>query len=810
MGYGFQSENTQQMVEPETIDFGQYKNPLDQLEPRLNETLCGHLYSDFENRKFRRQYIERRWIKSLYAVNNKYEPSELAKIQRKGVNACDKYVGLTRFKCMVAIAKLYSLLFPGPKKKNWMAKPTPIPDLPFLKLQDLLEHIPAEDHETLKALIENQETPLGNIAQMDFVKKAILDLANVRAENMSKTIHDQLIEAKYDLLTRKMLTEFVYYGTGAFKGVTPDIRIKKQFIPQNRMNGTEWVLSLTEEVVPGIGAPSIWDLYPDAYLQDPDLLESCFQRHALTRHRLRELSKYEEFDKEEIEYLIFTNPKGNYVPEYWESEIDSISGGKDYTFERENTYEVLQYWGIIDGLTLFENFGISQESLIEYMTNNFPQTYAERILSGETNINSVEFQINVWLSKNSIIKKSLNPTMVAKAPYYLIPYEINPKQPWGIGLPEKIEQTQGLINDVMRTAVDNLSSSSGPQIEVNTQLIDDSQLPALRERNILQPHYIWYRSTQGDPRAPMMQFHYTKSILNECLALFDLLRRLLDEESNIPAVSAGENLWNASDMTKTASGMGMMLGEARVVSLGNVKNIDNYGISPLIESLYYFNMDNRYNQNPNIKGDMKIHALGTDSYLVKEVKTKNVLNFLAITNNEIDRPLTKRSKLLREVAEEVDLGNDEFVYTDEELEAMEKKNVRQQEMLQIQMEGAKNELKKQIAEIAKLKSEALENFAQARMYGVNQGQKGTGGDVRPQNLPKQKSDAEEAETYAKTGLINEQMLTERAERDNREKETNAKVADIGQKRTEQAKKTPKGNNKQLLGKLGAEVDRRAG
>ncbi len=701
-------------------------------ESLIADNLGRSLMSTFDTWKQERRNTEEKWVSNLRAKNSIYEPQEMALIKEKGENACDKYVGVTRFKCVAAIAKLYSLLFPGPKKKNWSIAPTPVPNIENIDINALVSTMSPSDREALGAVDGFEKEKIKEF------KKSVSVLARKKADEMSKAIDDQLVEAKYDVIMRRMLTEFVVLGTGCIKGATVDIKISKGWGYSAEAGGYEVVLN--EKIVPGIDGPSVWDLYPDPWATEIESASGIFQRHCLSKHQLRTLKEYEGFDSEKIEDLIDTAPDGNYTQESWEIDIKSMTESSNTSQDVVGKYEVVQYWGIADGSELQEVGVDIQEDELD-----------------------MEFQANVWVSGGITIRAELTPIEQDRLPYFFACYENETKIIWGTGVPDKIRETQSLLNATVRILIDNLSISSGPQIEVDIGVLDQSQLADVRNRKFLNPYQVWLRdSSGGDSSSPLLRFYYPKSIAGDLLKVLETLRRIIDEESNIPAITQGESVWKGSNMTDTAAGMNMMLGEARTVSVGNIRNIDDGIIKPLVESLYDFNM--RYSDDDGIKGDMKITALGTASYMAREVQSRNLLNFLNLTNNDVDRPLTKRDKLLKSVAEALDI-DEENLLNEDEIKAL-KENPQKTAMFQLETEKAKKELEKMIAEIEKLKSEVAENYAQAERHrgeqkgrtlsaeGKESEKKGGSVDVNLMNAEKQ----------AQIGLANQKIQTEKENR----------------------------------------------
>ena len=89
--------------------------------------------------------------------------------------------------------------------------------------------------------------------------------------------------------------------------------------------------------------------------------------------------------------------------------------------------------------------------------------------------------------------------------------------------------------------------------------------------------------------------------------MFDKFRQIADEATGIPSYSHGAT--GVQSTTRTASGMSMLMGAAALSIKTVIKNIDDYLLKPLGESLFYWNM--QFNEDaPHIKGDLEIKAQG--------------------------------------------------------------------------------------------------------------------------------------------------------------------------------------------------------
>jgi hypothetical protein len=119
-------------------------------------------------------------------------------------------------------------------------------------------------------------------------------------------------------------------------------------------------------------------------------------------------------------------------------------------------------------------------------------------------------------------------------------------------------------------------------------------------------------------------------------------------------------------MNKTASGMSMLMGAANMQIKTPVKNIDEYCVKPLIESLFHWYM--KYGTNETAKsGDLDVVTHGSTTLVAKEIQSQQLMQFLQMTANPVDGQLTDRRYLLHEAAESLDIQADKAVFDEEKL-----------------------------------------------------------------------------------------------------------------------------------------------
>jgi len=151
------------------------------------------------------------------------------------------------------------------------------------------------------------------------------------------------------------------------------------------------------------------------------------------------------------------------------------------------------------------------------------------------------------------------------------------------------------------------------------------------------------------------------------MMMFDKFRQLADEQTGIPSYSHGQT--GVQSMTRTASGMSMLLGAASLNIKTVVKNLDDFLLKPLGQAYYQWNM--QFFDGPlQIEGDLEIKAMGTNSLMQKEVRSQRLTTFLQTAQNPAIAPFVKISKIVSELAYSLDLDPDEILNDPEEAAIM--------------------------------------------------------------------------------------------------------------------------------------------
>jgi hypothetical protein len=595
------------------------------------QTLGTRLQSLFQEYKDARQDNENEWLISLRQYLGQYEADILAKLG----NRSKIFVGLTRTKVLSAYSRIVDLIF-QPGQDFFGIEPTPLPELDPLEMevigqkstQEVMQASGVESPTQVMDIINQRRDELESE-----IREEIAERAKDAAEEMTLQIRDQLAEANAEQKIKEAIMEACIYGTGVVKCGTVRIDRQKKWTRAREGSSTGHVLTVIEKVKPDIESVSIFDVYPDPYATGNEDLHGLFRRHVLTRRQFRDLADLPGFASECVFNILAHSPRGNYVEEDHER-MRRESANIRLATGPSNRFEVLEYWGSVNGEDLLDS-GVE-----------IPEGSDE----------NSEFDANVWVCAGEVIRATLNPIPDGRIPYFMFPYERNPHQMWGTGVPRMMRDSQQTMNAATRIFIDNMAISSGPMVEVNTDFLQAGEDPT-----DIHPWKVFLRDG-GDPTSPMVRFHQPVANANGLTSIIEMFRRFADETTSLPSYTHGDT---AQSLNKTATGMSILMGQANVALKSTIKNIDDFLVSPMIKALYHWNM--KWSDNARAKGDLNVVAKGSTSLIQREVRSQRLLQLLSLISNPVDIAITKRRELLTEIVKSMDINPEMVLKSEEEL-----------------------------------------------------------------------------------------------------------------------------------------------
>ena len=627
--------------------------------------LIGIINDRFAVAEDARQTDETRWLKAyenyrgLYSKNIKFRESEKSRV----------FVKVTKTKVLAAFGQLVDVIF-GTGKFPIGISETKIPegetDYAYLDTSNPIpgietsEEMPDDignregtnvnpydvgyegDGKTLKPgatyyngifedSLEDKAEKLGILKDGANPDPQVLEIspAQKAARRMEKLIHDQIEESNGNSELRNALLESALLGTGIVKG---PFNVNKKVHKWDTDEEGNRNYNPLEVRVPRIEFVSCWDFYPDPNATTMEECEYVIHRHKMNRSQLRQLRNMPYFDEDAIRNAIQMG--ANYQEKDFESQLKDDSR---YDEEVGTNFEILEYWGIMDAEYARE-VGIDLPKSIDDLD---------------------EVQVNVWTCGHYILRAVINPFTPYRIPYHSFPYERNPYNFFGIGVAENMDDSQQIMNGHARMAIDNLAMAGSLVFDVDESALVGGQSMEIYPGKI-------FRSQAGMPGQAIHGLKFPNTS-QENLMMFDKFRQLADEQTGIPSYSHGQT--GVQSMTRTASGMSMLLGASSLNIKTVIKNLDDFLLRPLGEAYFQWNMQ-FLEDELDVKGDLEVKATGTNSLMQKEVRSQRLTMFLQTAQNPAVAPFVKISKLVSELAYSLDLDPDEILNDPEEAAMM--------------------------------------------------------------------------------------------------------------------------------------------
>ena len=453
--------------------------------------------------------------------------------------------------------------------------------------------------------------------------------AQEAARRMEKLVHDQIEESNGSSEIRNSLFESALFGTGIVKGPFNFNKTLNKWDQDENGVRTHRAIDVR---VPRIEFVSIWDFFPDPNATNIEECEYVFHRHKMNRTKLRSLSRMPYFNKEAIREALAAG--ANYQEAEYESALHDDSRSETYGGD---LFEVIEYWGVMDA------------------------EYARQVgMEIDEDVDDLqEVQINAWMCNGFLLRSVANPFTPFRLPYHSFPYERNPYSFFGIGVAENMDDSQKIMNGHARMAIDNLALSGSLVFDVDETALVGGQTMEIYPGKI-------FRRQAGVPGTAIngLKFPNTST---ENMMMFDKFRQLADEQTGIPSYSHGQT--GVQSMTRTASGMSMLLGAASLNIKTVIKNLDDFLLKPLGEAYFQWNMQ-FLDASLDVQGDLEVKATGTSSLMQKEVRSQRLTTFLQTIQNPAVAPFIKVDKLISELAVSLELDPDELMNNPQEAALM--------------------------------------------------------------------------------------------------------------------------------------------
>jgi len=605
--------------------------------PEAYETsLAGHIRREFDTFKRHRDSNagwSNRLLGAQLAFNGQYPADKIAEIKKFG--GSDVYARLTAAKCRGA-ASLLRDIYLSPDRP-WALDPAQDPDLPpqvIKAVQDLVSS-EATNMATAGQMPDLDQLRDRTVNLLEAAKQAAKKKARKQAAFATEKMDEYLQQGGFYDALAEFIQDLSIFPFAVIKG--PVVRIVPTVVWRNGQATTSEQPRLFWERVSPF---DIWWSPGVNSIVDGDVI----QRSRLTRKDLNDLLDLPGYNTEEIKMVLEEYGRGG-LNEDWDS-VDAQravqENREDPFFNRTGMISCLEFHGTIQGRQL-KDYDIPKKLVQD---------------------DDRDYFVQAWLIGRHVIKVQHSPSPRKRAPYFVTSFEKVPSTPVGNGLPDILADVQDVANAALRSLVNNLSISSGPQVVIN-----DDRLSANELGDELYPWKRWH--VMSDPLANNVQvpisFFQPTSNSQELLMVYEKFQGMADELSSIPRYQTGGGASGGAG--RTASGLAMLMTNASKILQTVAANVDRDVIQPLLTALY--DMVMLTDDTGVFTGQEQVRVMGVNVAAQRETQRVRQLEFLQATANPIDMGIIGpkgRATVLRSVSQTIGLDGDKIVPSEDDLD----------------------------------------------------------------------------------------------------------------------------------------------
>lgn len=468
---------------------------------------------------------------------------------------------ITRTLTRTITARIQDMLFPT-SEKNFAIKKSPEADMPGPE---------GNSPEEIAAANEDAER---------------------RATRMESRIDDYLIECDYSAEGRACIFNAMLYGTGVMKGPFVRRALRKAFTTDE--SGAS-IMYVEEKLKPASENIDPRSFYPQPS-RNMDECEHVFQLHLMTPKAVRNLARQFQFDKDQINELLKTEPEPGSLADSQLVNRSSRSSkaGSTATEIMKGRYPVWEYHGPVPKECL-KYFGVDVAEDDELTTVN-----------GE-----------IWFCQGKILKAIVSHLEGEdRLPYYVFCYEKDPDSIFGYGVPYFIANDQYITNILLQAASLNAMRSAVPI----TAILKGAMYAQNGNYDIgrVEP---WILDGTDDINKAL-QISTVPFVAGPALDLYARIKENAEEHAMLPMIAAGE----PSNAVPTASGLAMLMNASNIVQRQCAKAWDDDITYPKIKA--YITWEMLYGTDQSAKGDFDVAPKGASHLLVKDVQTQNAIMLL--------------------------------------------------------------------------------------------------------------------------------------------------------------------------------------
>ena len=596
-----------------------------------------------------------RLLAALRAYNGQYDPTKLSEIRKFG--GSEVYARLIAAKCRGASSLLRDVYLGA--ERPWGLSPPSDPPIPLNVIHSISQLVEGEVRSEMQGAPAVVADPMtgappqpakpGQMPDADTVRQRVFQLmeaardaakAHAREEvTITEDKIDQiLVEGNFYNALAEFLTMLTIFPAACLKGPTVRMVMDVQWsgnVPNKVRKPRLWW-----------EAPSMFDLWWSpgvSAIEDAQMIH----RIRITRTDLNDLIGMPGYNSDNIR-MVLQNYGTQGLTENWDSTDATraiLESRENPVYNLTNLITTLEFHGNVQGRMLLE-YGFTSQQIPDELR---------------------DYAIQAWLIGQYLIKVQLSPSPRQRHPFYITSFEKVPSAVLGNGIPDILSDLQEVTNACLRSIVNNLSISSGPQVVVN-----DDRLAGQENGEELFPWKRWHVTNPAvsGSTEKAIDFFQPQSNAQELLGVFNAFYGLADDVSAIPRYLSGNSPGGGAG--RTASGLAMLMGNASKILQTVCANVDREVMTPLLREL--LDLILLTDRTGLLTGEEEVQPKGVVVAVQRETLRQRQLEFLQITQNPIDLQImgpAGRAKVLRAVSTGIGLEGEEVIPSDEQIKAQQ-------------------------------------------------------------------------------------------------------------------------------------------
>lgn len=401
-------------------------------------------------------------------------------------------------------------------------------------------------------------------------------MAKVRsaAKGAEVWIDDALQESGYNVELRRLIDDAARLGTGIMRGPIPTVRYSSKM--------SEGAQVVVEEIVPQSKCISVWNAYPDPACGDDIHKGQYFiEFDQLVEQQVRELMGAPGYIPEALEKVIEEGPQRS--PSLAEALAPHAS-----TDPEAKRFDVWYYHGFlaVDDL-------VAMGCVCGEVEGGVPAV--------------------ITIINDTPVKAHLAPLSKGRFPYDMMCWQRTAGRPWGIGIARQIRACQAILNNSVRSMMENAGLSSGPQIILGR----GSVIPADGKWEIT-PRKVWLLKPDADIPDVSKAFgsFSIESTQAELLQTIDFVLKMAENVTGMPILLQGQQ--GPQGVPETVGGMQILVANASSLLRRIARIFDDSITKPHVTRYYEWMME--FGEDESIKGDFQIIPRGSSALVAKDMR----------------------------------------------------------------------------------------------------------------------------------------------------------------------------------------------